>query len=104
MGFGTVRGKPASRLIHHLSFGLPAAFHDVTDFPHPADISVADALPVRAAVAISEAAATGGLQDRLLLRRGAAHCAAELGSHVAVERRQSRVSADRDLPLGPGLV
>ena len=79
-------GKPRTRLIHDLSFGLPAAFHDVADFAHSADIGIADALPIRTAVAISEEATATGLQKRALIGRRAADCPSKLRCHVAIER------------------
>ena len=48
--------------------GLPAAFHDVADFAHAADISIADARMIRAAVTIPKEPVAGLLQDSLLLR------------------------------------
>ena len=79
-------GKPRARLIHDLSFGLPAAFHDVADFPHSADIGIADALPIRTAITICEEATATGLQKHPLIGRRAAHCPSKLRRHIAIQR------------------
>ena len=79
---------------------LPAAFHDVADFAHPADIGVADARPV---------CGSGRDRRRKRSRVGAAARAGRATQPTSARRywlamfassaRQPAVGADRDLAL-----
>src|SRR4051794_24358767 len=75
----------------------PAPFHDVPDFAHAADISVADALRVRAAVAKRIETSGGVPQQLLLVPVGGGKCTPVLTRHIPIERRQAAVRADCDL-------
>ena len=101
MGSGArVRKATGADLSTDLSRRLPAAFHDVADLAHAADIGVADALPVRAAVAIAEeAVARSGAAASRCSGDAAASARPILRGHVAIERGKPGVGADRDLAL-----
>jgi hypothetical protein len=67
MRIGVTTGKRRTPFYPRLS-RLPAAFHDVADFAHPPDIGIADALAVRAPVAIGKEPVAATLKGGALIR------------------------------------
>ena len=81
----------------------PAPFHDVADLAHAADIGIADARAVGAAVAVGDEAVARAAEQGALLRRRMVDGAAILVRHVPVERGKACIGADRNLALRSGL-
>ena len=99
---GAAEKRSARHLSTHYRGWLPPTFHDVADLAHAADIGVADAALLWAAIAIrietvavsrSRSRWSGEAREteRPILRR-----------HVPIERGQTRVGAHGDLAAGPG--
>src|SRR5438309_2106509 len=82
---------------------LPPAFDDVADFAHSPDIGVGDALAVRAAIAIGIEAPRSVAEHLALVGRCDNDGARILSGHVAVERCEPGIAADRQLSLRTGV-
>src|SRR5689334_16665091 len=83
---------------------LKTAFHNVADFLHAADVSVAHAAVGLASVAVAEEAVTSADEGRALRWIGRGDGAPILRSHGAIERGEARIAADGDLAAGGRIV